>query len=352
LYEEGQTRAAIALLSPWTAAGEQLAEGRSWTIGETAWSVEGSEARGDDDAWRLRLDDATGPLGNVWVAKESGLIVAGIRTVVVNRGTEYLLSWDLAGEEPVAPDSLVAVQLAMDELIRLRGRLDLAGSDLTAKPVLGARSISVLAAALPAIQQGAKVPQVAGLLRAAADDIERQERRAAGVEELRSRFEGAPVVRFSAKDSTGRELSSDDLAGHVTVLHFWDYLDEPLEEPYGQVGYLEFLHSRREAEGVKVYGVAVNSGLADEDGRSGIVSSIRRFTSFMNLTYPVLLDAGELLKEFGDPRRTGAALPLYVVIGPDGTIDLYHVGFYEVDQQVGLKELDEAVGRLVEAGQK
>jgi hypothetical protein len=54
----------------------------------------------------------------------------------------------------------------------------------------------------------------------------------------------------------------------------------------------------------------------------------------------VLLDDGTVLKRFGDPRRADADLPLFVVIGPDGKIAEYHVGFYEVSRDQGLEELN------------
>jgi hypothetical protein len=63
----------------------------------------------------------------------------------------------------------------------------------------------------------------------------------------------------------------------------------------------------------------------------------------------VLLDGGTILKQFGDPRIVGAELPLWVVIGPDGTIAHYHVGFYDVDRNEGLKRLDAAVQEAAEA---
>ena len=69
----------------------------------------------------------------------------------------------------------------------------------------------------------------------------------------------------------------------------------------------------------------------------------------MNLSYPVLLDSGSLIKQFGDPRLVGASLPLFVVIGPDRKILHYHVGHYDVHQDQGLKELDHVV---IEALQK
>jgi hypothetical protein len=70
---------------------------------------------------------------------------------------------------------------------------------------------------------------------------------------------------------------------------------------------------------------------------------VRKLKDFMNLSYPVLLDSGSLIKQFGDPRVVGANLPLYVVIGPDQKIIHYHVGHYDVNQDQGLKELDQIV---------
>ena len=74
--------------------------------------------------------------------------------------------------------------------------------------------------------------------------------------------------------------------------------------------------------------------------------------SFMNLSYPILFDGGALIKQFGDPRLVGAALPLFAVIGPDGKILHYHVGFYEVDRQHGLKELDQVISQALKSQKK
>ena len=58
------------------------------------------------------------------------------------------------------------------------------------------------------------------------------------------------------------------------MLHFWEYRDQPLKEPYGQVGYLEFLFQKRKEEGVKVYGVAVDGRLnVQNDARTSSPAS-------------------------------------------------------------------------------
>ncbi len=69
----------------------------------------------------------------------------------------------------------------------------------------------------------------------------------------------------------------------------------------------------------------------------------------MNLSYPLAIDAGELVAKFGDPRRVGAKLPLWVVIGADGNVAHYSIGFYDINPDEGLRPLDKAVGKAVRA---
>jgi hypothetical protein len=157
------------------------------------------------------------------------------------------------------------------------------------------------------------------------------------------------VEDFSINGLGDDALSLDALKGQVTVLHFWDYRDEPLKEPYGQVGYLDFMYHRRRPDGLQVYGVAVDGRLADEKTRGAAERSVKKLRAFMNLSYPVVLDSGGFVKLFGDPRLVGANLPLFVVVGPEGKIIHYHVGHYDVHQDQGLKELDQVVQGALES---
>jgi hypothetical protein len=70
---------------------------------------------------------------------------------------------------------------------------------------------------------------------------------------------------------------------------------------------------------------------------------MKKLQEFMNLTYDVAVDDGSLLAQFGDPRALGSPLPLWVVIGHDGKVSHYHIGFYNITPDDGLKELDQAV---------
>jgi hypothetical protein len=128
----------------------------------------------------------------------------------------------------------------------------------------------------------------------------------------------------------------------VIVFHFWQYRGEPLNEPYGQIGYLDFLYSKRKKLGITVIGVNVDERFGT--AQSAVATrSMKSLLDFMKISYAMATDDGTILAEFGDPRSAGAALPLWIVIGHDGTVTHYHSGFYNIKPDEGLKQLDEAV---------
>jgi hypothetical protein len=325
-----------------------LAEGVAWESGDSSYVVEAAEERLGRSTWRVNVTNRVGPWQTLWVENQMGLVVAGSRLIFMDRGTEYVLSWELAAQESLLPEDLAALEATFDALARLRS--DLNRPARTPSAAFSADELATIEAALPAIADQAAPGVLSRLAAAASEDVAVQRGRADGVDSLQAKFEGKFVEEFADLAGLGSaHLSRGELLGQVTVLHFWDYRDNPLTEPYGQVGYLDFLYSRRQADGVRVYGVAVDTRLADEATRGEAVSSIRKFRSFMNLSYPIVFDDGALVQLFGDPRSLGAELPLFVVIGPDETIAKYHVGYFEVDRDRGLAQLDDAVEKLVDS---
>src|SRR5690606_32125131 len=148
-------------------------------------------------------------------------------------------------------------------------------------------------------------------------------------------------------DLDGTPIDPAVLKNKIVVLHFWEYDNDVLTAPYGQVGYLDFLHRKRGKLGVAVIGVAVNPGFRDEQTRARPARSAKNLASFMNLAYPIAADDGSLLKAIGDPRPFGAPLPLWIVVGPDGLIRTYKSGLYEIEANKGLDELDRTVIELI-----
>ena len=133
------------------------------------------------------------------------------------------------------------------------------------------------------------------------------------------------------------------------VLHFWDYRDAPLSEPYGQTGYLEFLFNQKKTMNVLVVGVSTNPDLQVAENVARGRRSARKLSEFMNLSYPIGHDDGSLLEAFGDPRDSKGQLPLWIVLSPDGNVAHYHAGFYEVDAAQGLKELEAVLAEQTRA---
>jgi peroxiredoxin len=343
LYEMGDLTSVINVVPPVLAGDRTLAAGASWQQGGLSFEVRKAAKLGERDVWQVEVSNNYGPQRTVWVDQQSPIAVGIDQRVFMGMGQEFELQLRLVGTGRLEAERLAAASEAFEALSALRGKLN--RRERSSDPTLNPRQLGILAADLPPIEKLSAEP-LEKIVRSARRDLESQEGRVDAVGKLAAEQIGQPAPQFSAEGLNREKLSQADLKGQVTVLHFWDYRDVPLKEPYGQVGYLDFLFQRRRAEGVKVYGVAVDGRLADEPDRSQATRGIRKLKAFMNLSYPILLDRGELIKKFGDPRLVGAELPLFVVIAPDGTIAHYHVGHYEVDRNEGLKPLNEAVSRL------
>lgn len=67
----------------------------------------------------------------------------------------------------------------------------------------------------------------------------------------------------------------------------------------------------------------------------------------MNLSYPLATDTGSVLDKFGDPRRVGAKLPLWIVIDAEGKVAQYQAGFFSINPDEGLRELDDLLVKLI-----
>lgn len=349
-YDRGEGQSIVPLPGPrlyveQATAEKPLAAEVEWKHDKLFYRVEKPTERAERQVWKVEVRDPFGPKRTIWADRNNLLLVAMSERVTMGRGDEYALKLDLVGSEQIPADALAKLSAAGEALSLLRGKLAIKSD--TASATWTPQQVAVLEKELPALQKLSASTALEKLVATAARDLSLQSGRNTAVAELASKFVGQKVESFSAQSLSGDKLSQDDLAGKVTVLHFWEYRDQPLQEPYGQVGYLDFLAHRHQASGLKVYGVAVDGRLADDKTRAAAVSSVKKLKAFMNLSYPVLLDAGPLVKQFGDPRIVGSTLPLFVVIGPDGKIAHYHVGTYEVRQDQGLKELDQVVTDLM-----
>ena len=349
-YDYGGGNSVIALPLPLLAPDRTLSPDAAWEAGGLKYQVEREKQLDARDAWQVEVLNNFGRKRTIWVDKDSPLALGVDERVFMNQGTEYLLRVRWTATEALDAEQTAKHAATFAALTELRTRLNRPARSEAEE--WNEQQLKLLAERLPPIAKTAPSGPLAKLLFAASSDLDAQSGRATAVEGLAAKFQGRPAPKFALEGLSQAKLSQADLAGNITLLHFWDYRHEPLEEPYGQVGYLEFLFSRHKDEGLKVYGIAVDGRFDDEATRGAAASGVRKLKSFMNLSYPILFDGGKLVKEFGDPRLVGATLPLFAVIGPDGKILHYHVGFYEVDRQQGLKELDQVIGQALKNKKK
>ncbi|MEX0978750.1 MAG: TlpA disulfide reductase family protein, partial [Pirellulales bacterium] len=333
LYDRGEGRSVVHLLLPFLVAAEPLKAGADFQEGNLSFHVDKATKAAERAAWQLSVRDPFGPKRTLKVDQQSPLVLAMMERVIMGRGEEYRLTLEFVGSQQLTGEQLKALAGAIERFTAVRDKLNLPAEsqEIDWKP----EQIELLQKQLPPLVELAAGTALSKLATSAQRDLELQSGRNDALAGLRAKFDGHAVDDFSVRGLGNDSLALADLKGQVTVLHFWDYRDEPLKEPYGQVGYLDFMYHRRKDSGLKVYGVAVNGRLGDDEKRGAAERSVRKLKAFMNLSYPVLLDAGSLLKQFGDPRVVGGNLPLFVVIGPDQKIIHYHVGHYEVHQDQG-----------------
>ena len=272
-------------------------------------------------------------------------MIKAVQKVVIGQGEIFRLTTKLDSIKPIDEDKLAVLTLPLDVLLTLK-------QDLGRKPdetqrELNKAQIKSVSSAINQITKDADSTPFSQLVSSMRRDVKLQIERSEGVTGLVKRYTGQKSSEITLKSLNGKSIESKENDGKIVLLHFWKYNGEPLREPYGQVGYLDFLNSRRRKLGVKVYGVAIDPRLTDKGTYSSALRDIRKLKQFMNLSYPVTVDNGTLLRKFGDPRRVGAELPLWVLVSADGKIAHYKVGFYDIKPDEGLKQLDAEVVKLI-----
>jgi hypothetical protein len=324
---------------------DRLVSNASWTSGQLEYVVKRQTDVSGKPCWQIEATDNFGRRQTFFVAKESSLIVAAERRVFMGRGDEFALRISLTGSRTLAEQEAAKTQTAINALRTLQTGLE--RSEGVTNPELSPVQLATISTALPSLVEQTEGIPLNKLVIAMSRDVRAQSQRAGDVTSLQKKFVGQPIPSFVLPTLAGAQLDSASLKGKITVLHFWEYQGEPLEEPYGQVGYLDFLLNRRGRLGVSAVGIAVNEGFAKPETQVAAKRSVRKLRDFMNLGYPIALDGGSLIKQLGDPRQLDASLPLWVVVGPDGNIADYHVGVFPINPDEGLRDLDAVIVRLL-----
>lgn len=331
----------VTVRSPLFEYQDKLAADATWNDGRLDYRVTRKRKVKDRDCWQVEVASNLGRAQTLVVDAATGVLVTIEQRVFIGRGDEFQLKLELQSQKTLAAAELGKAQAVYDSLRQLQASLNRTGEQKVVE--LTTSQLKTTRDAVGKVESQAEGTMWAKLVDVIVRDLQQQERRLEGVAGLSRKFVGQAAPKATFKLADGGTISAADTAGKVTVLHFWDYRNENLMEPYGQIGYLDFLNNKRKKLGVKVLGVNVDPRLAERDGAGAAVRSMKKLIDFMNIGYDVAIDDGTVLGQFGDPRTLGSPLPLWVVIGHDGKIAHYHIGFYEITPDEGLKQLDEAV---------
>lgn len=348
LYQREDGKSIVPLFPPLFAAENRLERGATWSEGRTDFRVTGEAKVADRECVEVDCRTPYGHKRTIFVEKSSPLVVALRETVFIGQGEQHELKLELVSVKALSTEDAAKAEGAFEQGTRLKDALH--HKPRTDLVEFERAELTTLRAELPKLAEAATATPLAPLVAAAQKDLQDQKGRSGAVTALRDAAIGKPVGEFKLRDLAGKEVTQEVLQGKVTVLHFWAYRDTPLEEPYGQVGYLDFLLRKRGEKGVQVLGVLVDEKIVDDDARRAASASARKLKSFMNLSYGIVMDDGTLLKRLGDPRPAGGKLPLFIVIGRDGKVVEYHAGLYDVKPEQGLAELDAVVTKAGASG--
>lgn len=360
LYDHQGIPTPVAVPLPVLPRGIDLKAGDRWVEGDEnraggnaarnreVWEVVGRKTVLERDCWQIEVKNNFGRKRTVFVDVKSPLVVSLEERFFVGQGEEHKLTMQLLDSPKLTDQEYTVRRRPVQSLLKLQS--DLKRPEGESRPELSAAQQKTALAALRAgLPKDATDTAFSELVSAIQRDVDSQQARTAEITKLADQFLGRPAPKFSLIDLQKQPIPAADRSGKIVVLHFWEYQGEPLVEPYGQVGYLDFLHEKRRKLGVQVYGVAVDGRISDPQFSAAAMRSIHKLKSSMNLSYPIALDDGKLLDKFGDPRSLGAKLPLWVVIGPDGKVAHYRSGFYKINPDEGLQELDAALIPLIRA---
>ncbi|MBS0206468.1 MAG: TlpA family protein disulfide reductase [Planctomycetes bacterium] len=331
----------IGIRSPLFEFQDKLAADANWSDGRLEYRVTRKRKIKDRECWQIEVASNLGRAQTLLIDAASGVLVSNDQRVFMGRGDEFQLKMELQSQKTLAAPDVAKSQAAFVALRQLQSSLGRTGEqkvvELTA---IQLKSAQESIGSIEKQAEGTMWSKLAGII---GRDLQQQARRLEGAAGLAKKFVGQPAPKSIFKLADGSTIPATEVQGKVVVLHFWEYRHENLTEPYGQIGYLDFLNGKRKKLGVKVIGVNVDPKTGERENAGAAIRSMKKLMEFMNLAYDVAVDDGTLLSSYGDPRTLGSPLPLWVVIGHDGKIAHYHIGYYNITPDKGLEQLDEAV---------
>ena len=118
---------------------------------------------------------------------------------------------------------------------------------------------------------------------------------------------GLPLPNLS-----GNTQTLEEWRGKTLVINFWATWCAPCRE---EIPDLIAIRSEYAAKSVEVVGIAIDNAQA-----------VQPYAQQMSISYPILIGEGSALEMSRALGNSSGALPYTVVIAPDGTILLRHLG--------------------------
>lgn len=320
-----------------------LTDGATWTEGRRSYRVGRQTQHKGHECREVFVSEGPARDHRLLVDVNSHAVVSMEQRVFMGRGDEFRLTLDVeTNPQPEHAEAdaefLSRVNQIRDAIVTNRDKPDAA---------LSAEQVAVVVSALPGLREHASSRWAAEFVKRIESDTRNQQNRTRKLADLRNALLGKQLPAFRATSIEGSPFDSGSLKGTVVVLHFWKYRDEPLSDPYGQTGYLDFLYGKLKSRGAVVLGINVDPRYGDKPQGRKADRSARKLAEFMNISYEILADDGAVLKKFGDPRAAAATLPLWIVADKTGRIRVWKAGFYDVDPRTGLKELSSVLDELL-----
>lgn len=325
---------------PFFAKFSRLEEGATWKDEQGDFGVSGEKVVNGKQCWQVNAMIGIARHHIFYVRKDAPIVEAGSETVFMGPGDRFRITYQMTEEQDKVENP---AEFAIVSQLLLSMKHGVERSEFNRFQPLSSEQVQGLDLARAGLLDVAAKTLLAEFAKEIDQDLTTLLNRKGRVEDLSLTMVQRPSPKFTLLSLKGEEIPSTTFAGKTILLHFWDYANPSLEQPYGQIGYLDFVHNRWKDKNVLIYGVAVNSELTDPETRSKSIRNIQKLKQFMKLGYEMTVDGGAVLNSFGNPTRLGAELPLWVVLSPTGQILHYQTGYYEVDNRVGLKAIDEAL---------
>jgi cytochrome c biogenesis protein CcmG, thiol:disulfide interchange protein DsbE len=123
---------------------------------------------------------------------------------------------------------------------------------------------------------------------------------------------GEAAAPFKLVTLEGDSLALDDLRGQVVLVNFWASWCPPCRV---EMPGFERVYRERRAEGFVIVGIATDRHAEDQ---------IRAFVAEHDITYPILLATGQVVRDYGGVR----ALPESFLIDREGLVRHRIVGYF------------------------